>query len=377
MDLSEELTELVGVIYDAALDPRQWTPALEGCMKFADGCAAALFSKNAGSRNGDVFYQVGIEPYYVTTYFDKYVRFDPLTIGQCFGDIGEPVSRADLMSRDEFHESRFYKEWAKPQGLVDCPTTTLDRSDTTTAMLGIFRDERRGDADDEMLRRIRLIAPHVRRSVMIGRAIDLSRSETETFANVLDGLAAGVIFVTPNCRIAHTNKSARQMLASGNVLHANRDRLTSVDLDCARDLIDAIAAASNGDAAVEASGISMPLKARDGDDHVAHILPLAGGHRRETSATFAASAAIFVHKPNRRTVTAPKAIIKIYGLTPSELRVFLAIVEMGGAAEAAEALGVSVNTVKSHLQRIFSKTGANRQADLAKLLYGFASPFNN
>jgi len=50
-------------------------------------------------------------------------------------------------------------------------------------------------------------------------------------------------------------------------------------------------------------------------------------------------------------------------------------VEVGGAPEVAEAFGISVNTVKSHLQRIFSKTGASRQADLVKLLSGFASPF--
>jgi DNA-binding CsgD family transcriptional regulator len=376
MDDSEELTKLVGVIYDAALDPRLWTAALEGCAQFANGAGAALFSKDANSKNGDMFYETGGSAHYRQLYFDKYIHLDPFTTGQFFASIDVPISTLELVSDDDYLESRFYKEWVQPQGIADCLTTVLDRSDTSAAMLGIFRDEGRGFADDEMRRRVRLIAPHVRRSVMIGRAIDLSRSETETFANVLDGLAASVIFVTPNCRITHTNKSARLMLAAANLLLVNRDRLASVDLDSNRALIDAIAATSNGDAAMEASGISMPLKSRDGDDYVVHVLPLTSGHRREASVSYSASAAIFVHKPNRKTVTAPEAITKAYGLTPGELRVFLAIVEVGGAPEAAEALGISVNTVKSHLQRIFSKTGADRQADLAKLLSGFASPFN-
>jgi len=376
VDKSEELTKLVGVIYDAALDPSLWTAALEGCRQFVDGWGAALFSKNVGTRSGDVFYQVGTEPQYVTSYFEKYIRLDPFTMGQYFSDIDVPVSRVDLISRDEFLESRFYQEWAKPQGLVDCLSTALDKSDSSVALLGIFRDERRGEADDEMRRRMRLIAPHIRRSVIIGRAIDISRSETETFVSVLDGLAAAVIFVDPNFCITHANKSARLMLASGSLLLASRDRLASVDLDSNRALIDAIATASNGDAAIEASGISMPLKARDGEDYVAHVLPLTSGNRRETSVSYSASAAIFVHKPNRKTVTAPEAITKAYGLTPSELRVFLAIVEVGGAPEAADALGISVNTVKSHLQRIFSKTGVARQADLARLFNGFSSPLS-
>ena len=52
----------------------------------------------------------------------------------------------------------------------------------------------------------------------------------------------------------------------------------------------------------------------------------------------------------------------------------LAIVEVGGVPETAAALGVAETTVKTHLHRVFSKTGASRQADLVKLAAGFSSP---
>ena len=61
-------------------------------------------------------------------------------------------------------------------------------------------------------------------------------------------------------------------------------------------------------------------------------------------------------------------------VTPSELRVLLAIVKVGGAPEVAEALGVAENTVKFHLKHLFEKTGTGRQADLVKLVAGFANP---
>jgi DNA-binding CsgD family transcriptional regulator len=57
-----------------------------------------------------------------------------------------------------------------------------------------------------------------------------------------------------------------------------------------------------------------------------------------------------------------------------ELRVFLAIVEVGGAPEVADTLGIAESTVKTHLLRLYAKTGASRHADLVKLLAGFASP---
>jgi DNA-binding CsgD family transcriptional regulator len=54
--------------------------------------------------------------------------------------------------------------------------------------------------------------------------------------------------------------------------------------------------------------------------------------------------------------------------------VLLAIVEIGGAPEVAEALGVAESTVKTHLLHLYAKTGASRHADLAKLVAGFTSP---
>ena len=52
----------------------------------------------------------------------------------------------------------------------------------------------------------------------------------------------------------------------------------------------------------------------------------------------------------------------------------LAIVEVGGVPESAVALGIAESTVKTHLGRLFAKTGARRQADLVKIVAGFASP---
>jgi len=52
----------------------------------------------------------------------------------------------------------------------------------------------------------------------------------------------------------------------------------------------------------------------------------------------------------------------------------VAIVQIGGVPEVAPVLGISEPTVKTHLQRVFEKTGTNRQADLIKLVAGYMSP---
>ena len=52
----------------------------------------------------------------------------------------------------------------------------------------------------------------------------------------------------------------------------------------------------------------------------------------------------------------------------------LAIVDVGGVPEVAASLGVAATTIKTHLGRLFAKTGVSRQADLVKLVAGFATP---
>lgn len=67
----------------------------------------------------------------------------------------------------------------------------------------------------------------------------------------------------------------------------------------------------------------------------------------------------------------PEVIGRTYKLIPTELRVLLAIVDVGGALTA---LGVWVTTIKTHLSCLFGKTSVGRQADLVKLVVGFSTP---
>jgi DNA-binding CsgD family transcriptional regulator len=85
-------------------------------------------------------------------------------------------------------------------------------------------------------------------------------------------------------------------------------------------------------------------------------------------------AALFIRKVAMFVAMPPEVIGKSFKLTPTELRVLLAIVEVGGVAKVAEALGVADSTVKTHLGRVFEKTGTTRQADLVKLVAAYASP---
>ncbi len=366
---------VLGGIYDAALDPALWAGALRELAEFAGGRAAGLVSKDAVSKAGDAHHQSGADPAFVDLYREGYWRFDPLA-PLLFFEVGRVTSGGEVVELDEFRRGRFYQEWVRPQGFGDAANVVIDKSATACAILSIIRDERDGLVDDEMRRRTALLAPHVRRAVQIARGIDLKAAQAETFAEMLDGLSAGVFLVGAGGRLIHTNAAGRALLAEGRCLFAAAGRLAARSRSGNQALEVALLAASADVPASPRRGHSVALVTEDGEQLVAHVLPFTGESRPHVGAS-RATAAVFVQRVGLKSPSPPEVIAKTFGLTPTELRVLLAIVEIGGVPEAAESIGIAETTVKTHLGHLFAKTGATRQADLVKLVAGFASPLLN
>ena len=122
-----------------------------------------------------------------------------------------------------------------------------------------------------------------------------------------------------------------------------------------------------------ATGIGVPIGSAASEPVLAHVLPLAQGDLR-TRLMPQATAAVFITGPHTRASFDVDALAHAYGLTPAEARVLEQLLAGVTLGEAAEALDISLTTVKTHLSRIFSKTGVSRQADLVALTHRLAPP---
>ena len=374
MSEAEQLSALIGDIYDAALDRSLWVDVLHTAMTFVGAQGSGLLSRDAVSKFADIHYGLGVAPHYMQLYVDTYARLDPSTMTMFFSEVGQVASIVDQMAYDDFVKSRFYQEWAQPQGWVDSVQSLLDKSATSFALVSFLRHKASGLVDDTMRQRTRLIVPHLRRAVLIGNVINLKRTEAATFAEAADGISAAMFLVDAGGRIVHANASGHAMLAQGSPLRAIGGKLVPSDTSAERTLNEVYAMAERGDAAVGVKGIAVPLIVLNGERHVAHVLPLTSGVRRRAGTSYAAAAAVFVQQAALDTPSPQEVIAKLYKLTPTESRVLLAVVQVGGVPEVAEMLGIAESTVRSHLQRLFEKTGAKRQADLVKLMAAHASP---
>jgi DNA-binding CsgD family transcriptional regulator len=226
--------------------------------------------------------------------------------------------------------------------------------------------------DDEMRRRMTLVAPHVRRAVRIGKAVDRKANEAATFADVLDSLSAGLFLIDAKGLLVHANAAGRGILGADDFLRSIGGRLVARDTKINRTLQDIFA--NSGDLEIGTKAIAFLLTAQGRECYVAHVLPLAAAARRRAGAPGKVAAAVFVRRAALEIPSSPDVIRRAYQLTPTELRVLLAIVNIGGIPEVATALGVAGTTIKTHVGRLFEKTGAGRQADLVKVVAGFSSP---
>ena len=76
----------------------------------------------------------------------------------------------------------------------------------------------------------------------------------------------------------------------------------------------------------------------------------------------------------RRSRAGSLAAREVYGLSPAQVRLARLIVDGQDLAAAADLLGVSVNTLRTQLQRIFDKTGVRSQAALVRALLSAEAP---
>jgi DNA-binding CsgD family transcriptional regulator len=281
---------------------------------------------------------------------------------------------AMLIDEAEFFESRFYNDFVRPGGILDAISIVLLRTDRRMGLLFFNRraDQPRYGHND--VRLLELISPHVRRAVTISDALELRTIKSQALEMTLDALAAGVFLTDRQGRVVYRNRAAGEQLKTGNALRIVDGRLWPASASARAGLSRAIADAAADEAAAPAGGVMLALPEDHGTGLVATILPLDRGQRRAISRPFAAAVAVFVQPP----VVAPQfpgeAFAKLHGLTGGELRVLLAMAPGLGVKEAAEMLGISETTAKTHLQRIFSKTNTSRQAELMNLLFAATPP---
>jgi DNA-binding CsgD family transcriptional regulator len=172
-------------------------------------------------------------------------------------------------------------------------------------------------------------------------------------------------------RILRANGAAEALLRRPSGLSARGGRLAAAAASNARRLEALVARAGDADPGARCGGsLSVETDARSRPLSVT-VMPVRGRNLEIFNSEPAVLACIA--DPDVGAAPAASRLRDLFGLTPTEARLALALLNGDTVREAAAAMGIKVNTAGVHLARIFDKTGVNRQSALIKVLLS-ASP---
>ena len=373
-DRVAEFSALIEHIYDAAIDPDAWAAVLDRLRRFLNTQTAALWSYDLHDLTPPWQLSVGYDPYWIQQSIDKYAALNPYVADVAQMEQGEITAVSMRPDYAAVFETEFYKGWLKPQSLIDASVVVIEKSLSNITTLANVRTEQQGLIDQTTIDSLRLIYPHIRRALIIGRVLREAQDRATELSAVLDSLAAGMMLLNARGGLIHANAAGRAILAKGAPLRAAATRIVLASGPADRLLRAAIVQAQADGEGAGDRGLTIPI--HEGEDQfVLHLLPLNAARRKAVGADGEAAHVLFLSRREANDVLAVAAFAERFGLTPQEVRVLQTLVEVGSVPMTAELLGISASTARSHVTSIFDKSGVRRQAEVVRLLVEMKSPF--
>ncbi|WP_018259803.1 helix-turn-helix transcriptional regulator [Methylobacterium sp. WSM2598] len=378
MPLSQgEFSDLVGRIYDCGRDPELWPDTLARLVEALGAVAGWIGVHDAETGTGRLAVDVGLSPDHRSLYAERFAGLSPLALGTWFTQVGDVVGLSELIDRDAFRGTHFYREWCRPQQVEDLIAGVLTKASGGCGSLSASFDR---PVSLEARELMTLLLPHVRRAVETGQLLAEQSGEAEGLSSAMDALSLGVFLLDAAGRVLRANAAAEAILRQGDALR----RLPAGTLATAEPwsqgaLEGALAACRDDDRTRCRAALPFPSRrgSRPRGGLVGQIVPVRGaacGSRagRGGEGERQPVAALFVQDPDAAVSIPSEALERLYGLTQGELRVLRGLMQDMTLSEIAEAYGIGVATVRTHLARLFDKTGTRRQAELLRAVMAAA-----
>jgi DNA-binding CsgD family transcriptional regulator len=317
------------------------------------------------------FESVGLQQSYVLTFVRDITNLLPWAtrVEPQLADRFHPMS--DALPDFELEGSEFYEQWMKPQDLAmawPAIVSIMAESGEMVASLSVFQREGDEPFSEAQIANADALVPHLQRAFRMRMLLDAAQHARVPVANALDRLPLGMLVLDGDRQVLIENASASQALALDDGIEIRATGLAAADARENAKLQDLIEAALESTSGQGLNGTSfMQVSRPSGRQPFSLMLsPLLSAPSGALSSK--AVVACFISDPEAGHVPTVDALGQIYGLTPAEAEVVQLLAKGLPLDEIAADRGISLNTVRSHLKHIFSKTGTSRQGELLSLV---------
>jgi DNA-binding CsgD family transcriptional regulator len=366
---------LVSAIYQTAMEPTLWPQTI---THIADsiGALGGLLAYTAPPNASNNLLVVGrLRDDLVKLYLQQYAS-NSFSRALARVKPGRVVAGSQLVDMRAVRRTAYHADIHEPQAIVEQFAFThaaLTRNGSSGGMSFVVNERQLEDAHQVTMRLARLV-PHLTRAIDLTLLVGRHESSARQLERVLGAMSGAALLLECTGVVLHMNAAAEMLLKEADGLALVRSdgvRLRAQAPEEARGLTNRIAAALSV-AQGEDNSLGGALRVSRPSGRSALIVVVTPLPPPSFSLWEAidsgARALVQIIDPCAAVLAQTDRLKQALGLTATEARV-AALVGVGmTTTESAAILGISPNTVKTHLARCFEKAGVHSQVALARLI---------
>lgn len=370
--------DTLDAIYSSAADPANWSQTLERVADFTGAFGALLLHNKLRARKGSLItarLREDLNELYLRQHTNN--PGAKMTLGVRTGRV---YVASALMPPAMLRRDPVYPDILAPQKIeeqVMLPLDTFNRGGEETGGVGLTLTRRQADNAEAVAARLTRLAPHLSRAVSLSALVARRGSEQGSLGSLLDAMPQAAMVLGPQGGLLRANARAEQLLSARDGLtvgprpalqlkahlpHADR-RLQSM----LRRAMSSLQAAEHE--LEQAIQIARPSGCAP---YLAIVTPLPVSLQWRAFVEPETRVLLQVVDPAAPAQARLSLLRSGFGLTAAEAKVARLVASGLSAPQVATALGISSNTVRTHLSRCFDKTGARSQVTLSRLLAALA-----
>lgn len=224
------------------------------------------------------------------------------------------------------------------------------------------------DLTDEEERDLARLLPHLQQAVRLSARFGALQARAATLEAASSHLQTALLLCGVDLTIDWCNAAANDVLACTSLIARTADKLCCARAHDAQRLRGAASAVASGTVSVG----RVVLIDDDGAKLHVRIVPTRDTMRTSPADCETAPLSIMLSLPDSGTQFDTDDVAALFDLSPAEARLASALAGGASITEYALVRGIATGTARVQLNRILSKTGTQRQAELVRAVH--ASP---
>ena len=359
------LDALIHSIHAAAGFDDRWEQAISGLRAVLGGRAATLGQHDFGSGHGEWLFESPARPAEREAY-PRHSVHNPWFLSSSEYRPGRVMTGDELIDSNVLQRTDFYRRLLEPLGLHHRLCGVVSRQADIVHYAVVLRgpEQPAFDAGDRSL--FASILRHLTISFGNHQRLVTEHRENVALRSVMDRMESAILVVDENARVLLANTSFTELLESCDGLDLRGGRIAAASRAEDRALRETIAEVAYDAPCASAKTVTV---SSPGEPYPVAITIFPARDETFEGVDERDRCAVLVAKdPHHRHIGSEGcAFANLFGLTAAQGRVAALILAGESLSDASQVLGISDNTVRSHLKQIYLKTETHSQIELVRL----------